>query len=290
SIEALSGKVFLLITGASRGIGRQIAITFGQLLKEGSRVLLLARNKDALQEVAKNLPSKVKVCTISADLSKSTDAEIKKFLSESLKGISKESFDRLVLVHNVGTMGDISQSVNDMVDVKIWKEFYELNFFVPAVLNAVVMNTFKIKTIKKTVINITSLYAIQAGASCGQYCSVKAAREMYFKVFALENPDVNVLNYAPGPVDTDMFTVACEKLADPTVKMMFNEMRKKKTVLTAEQTVNRLVQILKEEKYNSGDHVDYYDKLQSKNKIYREKKVKFAVNLTHSHMYSFNQK
>jgi len=73
SIEALSGKVFLLVTGASRGIGRQIAITFGSMLEEGSRVLLLARNKDALQEVAKNIPSKVKVCTISADLNKSTN-------------------------------------------------------------------------------------------------------------------------------------------------------------------------------------------------------------------------
>lgn len=79
SVEALSGKVFLLITGASRGIGRQIAITFGSLLEEGSRILLLARNKDALQEVAKNIPSKVNVCRIfkSIDLSKSTDTELK---------------------------------------------------------------------------------------------------------------------------------------------------------------------------------------------------------------------
>lgn len=77
SVEDLSGKVFLLVTGASRGIGRQIAITFGSLLEEGSRALLLARNKDALQEVAKNIPSKVKVCTISTDLGKTTVTEFK---------------------------------------------------------------------------------------------------------------------------------------------------------------------------------------------------------------------
>lgn len=78
-------------------------------------------------------------------------------------------------------MGDVSQTVNDMLDVNIWRKFYELNLFIPAVLNAVVMNTFE-KPIKKTVINITSLYGIQAAIDCGQYCSVKAAREMYFKV------------------------------------------------------------------------------------------------------------
>jgi len=77
AIEALSGKAFLLVTGASRGIGRQIAITFSSLLEEGSRVLLLARNKDALQEVASNIPSKVKVHTVSTDLSKSTDIDFK---------------------------------------------------------------------------------------------------------------------------------------------------------------------------------------------------------------------
>ncbi|KYN27820.1 PREDICTED: sepiapterin reductase [Trachymyrmex cornetzi] len=261
SIEALSGKVFLLVTGASRGIGRQIAITFGSMLEEGSRVLLLARNKDALQEVAKNIPSKVKVCTISADLSKSTDTKFEEFLSESLKGTTPDAFDRMILIHNVGSMGDVSQAVNDICDVNVWREFYDLNFFIPAVLNTVAMNTFNNKTIKKIVINITSLYGIQAGIGCGQYCSVKAAREMYFKVFALENPDVNVLNYAPGPVDTDMFTMVCEKIIDTKVKKAFNEMREKKTVLTTEQTVNRLVQVLKEHKYNSADHVDYYDKL-----------------------------
>ncbi|XP_024868096.1 sepiapterin reductase [Temnothorax curvispinosus] len=261
SVEALSGKVFLLVTGASRGIGRQIAITFGSLLEEGSRVLLLARNKDALRKVASNIPSKVEVYTASTDLSKSTDVEFQEFLSEALKETTSDAFDRVVLVHNVGSLGDLSKSVNDMMDVNSWRELYHLNMFIPAILNAVVMNTFDNKTIKKTVINITSLYAIQAGIGSGQYSSVKAAREMYFKVFALENPDANVLSYSPGPVDTDMFTTVCETIADPEAKKMYIEMRQKKTVLTTEQTVNRLVQILKERKYNAADHVDYYDNL-----------------------------
>jgi len=99
-----------------------------------------------------------------------------------LRGTSPNAFDRVVLVHNVGTIGDVSQFVNNVLDVNIWREFYDLNFFIPVVLNAVVMNTFDSKTIKKTIINITSLLAIQAVKGCGQYCSVKAAREIYFKV------------------------------------------------------------------------------------------------------------
>ncbi|XP_011688803.1 PREDICTED: sepiapterin reductase-like [Wasmannia auropunctata] len=260
SIEALSGKVFLLVTGASRGIGRQIAITFGSMLEEGSHVLLLARNKEGLKEVAKSIPSNVKVCTISADLSKSTDTILKEFISESLRGTTSNAFDRVVLIHNVGFIGNVFQTLNDIVDLNIWREFYDVNFHVPAILNAVVMNTFNSKAIKKTIINITSPLAIQPLVCLGQYSSAKAAREMYFKVFALENPDVNVLSYSPGPVDTDMYTTLCEKFADSKTKKMFNQMKEMGTVLTTEQTVNHLVQVLKEQKYNSADHVDYYDK------------------------------
>lgn len=72
SIQALSGKVFLVITGASRGIGRQIAISFSSLLEEGSHLLLLATNLNALKETAENISSTVTVDTVSVDLSKST--------------------------------------------------------------------------------------------------------------------------------------------------------------------------------------------------------------------------
>ncbi|KMQ90558.1 sepiapterin reductase [Lasius niger] len=260
SIEALSGKVFLVITGASRGIGREIAITFGSLLQEGSHILLLARNLNGLQEVAKNIPSKVTVHTVSMDLGEVTKTDFEKTILGCLKGITRDAFDRVVIVHNVGTIGDISKFVNDMLDVDDWKQFYTLNFFLPAVLNAVIMNLFdKSTNTKKVVINITSLYAVQANAACGYYCTVKAAREMYFKVFALENPDVNVLSYSPGPVETDMFHTVYETIANPDTKKKLKRLHETNTILTTEQTVNRLVKILKEHKYNAGDRVDYFD-------------------------------
>nr|XP_012226555.1 PREDICTED: sepiapterin reductase [Linepithema humile] len=258
SIEALSGKVFLLITGASRGIGRQIATTFGSLLQEGSHILLLARNINSLQEIAKNIPSKVTVHTVSMDLSKASKSDFEGVILESLKGTTCEAFDRVVVVHNVGTMGT-SKLANKLSDVNDWKEVYDINFFVPVILNTVIMNMFDSTNTKKVIINITSLYAIKGEIGYSQYCSAKAAREMYFKVFALENPDVNVLSYAPGPVDTDMFVMACEKAVDSDVKKIFNNLRETNTVLTTEQTVNRLIQVLREHKYKSADHVDYYE-------------------------------
>lgn len=79
------------------------------------------------------------------------------------------------------------------------------------------------------------------------------------QVFALENPDVNVLSYSPGPVDTDMFQTVCETINNPETKERLIHSRQTNTVLTTEQTVNRLLEILKEQKYNAADHVDYFD-------------------------------
>lgn len=262
SVEALSGRVFLLVTGASRGIGRQFAITLGSMLEEGSQVLLLATNLEALQETAKQIPSKVSVDTISVDLSKAEKDELSEIVTAALHNKTATDFDRLVLIHNVGTMADLTIRTTEMTDVDFWRKYYDLNLFLPAVLHGVVLNLFKdMPDSNKTVVNNTSLWGIQPGLMTGYYCTVKAAREMFFKVFALEYPEINVLSYSPGPVNTDMFHMLCETMGDEKTRATFIELRDKNTALTCEQTINRFVTVLKERKYKSGDHVDYYDEL-----------------------------
>lgn len=61
------------------------------------------------------------------------------------------------------------------------------------------------------IVNVSTLAAIQAFPSFGIYCMAKAAREMFHKVLAEEQKStpengIKVLNYAPGPLDTDMQT------------------------------------------------------------------------------------
>ncbi|KAF7404738.1 hypothetical protein HZH66_003644 [Vespula vulgaris] len=256
SIPALSGKAFLLITGASRGIGKQIAISFGPLLQRGSHVLLLATNLSALKETAAQLPSNLIIDYTSIDLGVATKDDLKKVILSSLKETNPKEFDRVIIVHNVGTSGDVSKWTNDMTDINIWRKYYDLNMFIPIVLNGLLMEIFNEQTnTKKLVINITSLLGIQARESAGYYCTVKAAKEMFFKVFALENPEVDVLNYSPGPVDTDMLQTFLKEMSN-------NEFIKNTTILTTEQTITRLIEVLKNHKYKSGDHVDYFDKLE----------------------------
>lgn len=83
SLQFLSGKVFLLITGASRGIGKQIAESFGELLGDGSMILLIARNENGLKETAKNIPKGIEVRIEGVDLGTAT--------ADQLKGVSLEN-------------------------------------------------------------------------------------------------------------------------------------------------------------------------------------------------------
>lgn len=52
--------------------------------------------------------------------------------------------------------------------------------------------------VKRTVVNISSLCALQPFRSWVLYCTGKAARDMMFRVLAEEEPDLRVLSYSPG--------------------------------------------------------------------------------------------
>lgn len=50
----------------------------------------------------------------------------------------------------------------------------------------------------RTVINVSSLLAVQAFPGWGLYAPAKAARDMLHQVVSKEDPKVRTLNYAPG--------------------------------------------------------------------------------------------
>ena len=55
--------------------------------------------------------------------------------------------------------------------------------------------------------NISSLCAVKPFKNWALYCSGKASRDMMFQVLALEEPDVRVLNYAPGEEGSSLIAV-----------------------------------------------------------------------------------
>ncbi|XP_016836639.1 sepiapterin reductase [Nasonia vitripennis] len=254
-----TGKVFLLVTGASRGIGKQIAQTFGALLEGKSHVLLLSRNSELLKKSVDDMPEGVVASYKSIDFSQTSTRELKDVLLDSLKNEKPESFERAIVVHSAA-MANFNQLTNEMTDLDEWHKSFNLNMFSPAVLNGIFMDVFKNQATKKYVVNISSYWGLKPDVYVGSYCAAKAAKDMFFKVFALENPDVQVLNYLPGFVGTDMFHDVLKVSKNEELKKKISQMVADKSFVTPEQTVQYLVEVLKKQEYKSGDHVDYYNK------------------------------
>lgn len=118
------------------------------------------------------------------------------------------------------------------------------------------------------IVNISSLAAIKPFEGWGVYCIGKAARDMLIQVIAAEvdkvaslskGTTIRVLNYSPGPVDTDMQKEIRSGAAVPEQRQYYTELFESKRLITPEQTTEKLVTLLERNDYNNGAHVDYFD-------------------------------
>jgi sepiapterin reductase len=261
AIDLNNKLVYLLITGASRGIGATMAIETSKLLKSGSVIVLIARSEnglDATKAKIEEINDGIKVMTKSIDLTKPSIAELDQLISESFDASLK--FDIALLIHNVGTLGDISKWSKDIDNYAEMENYFSINVFAPTILNNRLLKVIP-STTKKFIVNITSKAGITPFKSFSFYCMGKAAREMYFRTLALEESAVLVLNYSPGPVESDMTVYAQNSSVSDEVSSMFKNLRTEKTILTTEQTTKRFLQIIASGKFESGQHVDYYDEI-----------------------------
>lgn len=255
------GRAFLLVTGASRGLGRAFAQELSACLEPESTVFLTARSKDALQETANTLRSDLNVKIFPMDHEK---AELD--LCQSMMGQLDDPsrYTSVVVVHNAGTIGGKDQGLTAVRHFQHKSDidsYLALNYTSVAMLNSVVLQTLA-SAPRTTVINVSSLCGVEPWPTYGLYCSVKAARNMLFKVLATEEASsgVKVLNYAPGPIDTQLVR---DVMADPnlhsSIKDGYQKLFDDKTILQPNTSAEKLVKILNNDAFKSGDHVDFYD-------------------------------
>lgn len=207
-------KVLVLITGASRGFGRSIAKLLAQKVQpQGSVFLLTARSMSGLEETEteiKTVHSDIKCHLESIDNEKPDKETFENFITNGLSKLKKQilDFDTSVIVHNSGSLGDQGTETKNLKNVDTFQRYFDSNLTSTFVLNAAFLNlTCELKT--RLIVNVSSLMAIQAQPTWVMYCTGKAARDMFFKVMAMEEEKngVRVISYAPGPLRTEMTKV-----------------------------------------------------------------------------------
>ncbi|PAA62674.1 hypothetical protein BOX15_Mlig022026g1, partial [Macrostomum lignano] len=256
-----------IITGAGRGFGRTLTLALAEDAAPGSRFILIGRNSEALDLVAaaiaelRNASDEIETRTVSLDLGQANADAIESALQEATKspllGTYAPPFG--LLVHNAGTLGIYGQKSDCLTDKAALDEHWSVNITSVLLLNAYCL---KLSIVNQWwIVNVSSLCAVQPFKSMAVYCASKAARLMLFRTLAAERPDLSLLSYGPGPLDTDMQAQLIES-ADPESRAMWQDLRER--LLPPAQSGLILVRMLRRGGFGTtagGEHqqVDVYD-------------------------------
>ncbi|CAK6435191.1 unnamed protein product [Pipistrellus nathusii] len=256
------GRAVCVVTGASRGFGRVLALLLAPLLSPGSVLVLSARNDEALRRLEAELGAGrpgPRVVRVAADLGAAAGLQR---LVDAVRGLPRpEGLQRVLLINNAGTLGDVSQGFASLADAAEINSYWALNLTSMLCLTSSVLRAFPDSPgLSRTVVNVSSLCALQPFKGWALYCAGKAAREMMFKVLAAEEPGVRVLSYAPGPLDTDMQQSARENSLDPELRKKLQDLKTKGELVDCRMSAQKLLDVIQKDTFTSGAHVDFYDK------------------------------
>jgi len=184
----------VLITGASAGIGKAAALAFA---KEGSRLLLAARRRDRLEEVA----AAVRALGGEAVVAETDVADRRQV--QSAVDMAVAAFGRLdILVNNagIGYFGLLEDTPIEAVEalwaVNVMGTIYATQAVIPLMR----------KQGGGHIINIASVVGLTGNPGQANYVSAKAGMIGFTKSLAMEvgSRGITVNSVAPGFIDTDM--------------------------------------------------------------------------------------
>jgi NAD(P)-dependent dehydrogenase (short-subunit alcohol dehydrogenase family) len=188
-----------LITGASRGLGLEVARAYA---RRGARLIITARDRAALAVAARTLGTEADpdaVVAIPADVADPDQGA-------ALVRVGIERFGRIdVLVNNASTLGPSPLPTLDALSTDALLDILRTNVAAPQALIRAVLPAMKTRR-SGVIINVTSDAGVEAYATWGGYGMSKAALEHLSRVLAaeLEGSGIRVYVVDPGDMHTRM--------------------------------------------------------------------------------------
>ncbi|MBA2650637.1 MAG: SDR family oxidoreductase [Legionella sp.] len=184
-----------LITGASQGIGKDIAI---KLAAKGMHVIIIARNIENLEAVSLEIKKNNGVCTLfQCDITKYE--QIKKLF----KKLIIENLIPTIIINNAG-FGGAFVSLENM-SLKEWDCVFNTNIKSMFYILKVAIPYLKKLNFGK-IVNIASAYGVIGGEKSAAYSASKHAVIGLTKSLALELADYNIQcnSILPGFIQSEM--------------------------------------------------------------------------------------
>ncbi len=203
-------------------------------------------------------------------------------------------YDHCILINNAGSLGhlgkakdisspkDIQTNIHLNIASSCWLSSYFLKWF-----DGITEQENGTLNAKCTVVNISSLCAISSFPTMAMYCAGKAYRDMFHQTMAKEeqkgdstsstttnnsdnsdsststepssNRNIQILNYAPGAIETDMTETLSQSNDLDSNLSQFYKKRDETMFVKVEDSTRKLVNLVMDGNYESGKHIDFWD-------------------------------
>lgn len=185
-----------VITGASSGFGKEFALEIDKNRPEIEEIWLLARRKERLEEVAKELKKPTKI--LSLDI---TDPKSLKEYTQTLESVNGNVS---LLVNNAG-FGKLARF--DEISPEDNSAMVRLNCEALTYMTAITLPFMKMGG---EIINTCSIASFAPNTRMAVYSSTKAFVLSLSKALRVELKPlkINVLATCPGPMDTEFLSIA----------------------------------------------------------------------------------
>ncbi|KAL7499981.1 hypothetical protein ACHAWT_010922 [Skeletonema menzelii] len=206
-----SSKGLVVISGASRGIGRAIALALAEAAcvnhgKESSsssilsshhlHMVLVARSAPLLQETADMLQQRCGdndsiITTTCLEMDLADIDSLPQNVTKILEPLANENYNSCLLINNAGSLGPLGKATSicdeesPSVSLRRWRDTIDFNITSSLWISSQFAKaTSHISLVR--VINISSLCASEPFPTMSLYCAGKAARDMFHAVLAKE--------------------------------------------------------------------------------------------------------
>jgi len=181
-----------LITGASKGLGRALA---RGLADRGWALVLDARDAEALEKVARELPTAV---AVAGDV---TDVRHREALAAAVRDVGRLD----LLVNNASYLGPSPMPSLAEYPLDELARVYEVDVIAPLALTQLVL---PLLAERAAVVNVSSDAAVEPYEGWGGYGSAKAALDHLTAILGAEQPGYSVYAVDPGDMRTEMHQAA----------------------------------------------------------------------------------
>ena len=211
----------IILTGASSGIGRQLAL---QAAKAGAKLVLTARRAQLLEEVKAQIESEtggncaVELVVGDITLQETREAVVNRCV-EAFGGVD-------VLINNAGAAASGLFETNTPERLE---RVMALNLTAPVEMIRLVLPLMKKwketpttetarKPIPPMIVNLSSIVGLRGVTHYSEYCAGKAAIRAFSQSIRTEfhRYGIDVLVVCPGSTDTGFFTDYIENTGEPT--------------------------------------------------------------------------